>query len=228
MKPDPTIMVLATVQSYMVLLVILVIFVCAPRWPCSDYTHLVFFLDLSATGGDRAMWIVFTVFCLVIYTPQVIIWARKARRKAAAKRPARSAPRAPTSQPDARLSAAPALRVLDIASPARLEGSLLVWTVPIIVMAVLTGANTELMRRANGVPFGDWGFGQLLALALVAPSVWQGARAYINLVRARFQRPRPRSLPTNRSDSDGTDGGASLLAEDPSTAELQHLVRHAV
>jgi hypothetical protein len=221
-------MVLATVQSYMALSVILVIFVCAPSWPCSGWTrHVVFFLD-STTGGSRAIWIVFTVLCLVIYTRNVILWVRKARREAAAARPARSAPRAPASQPEARLSAEPALRVLNSASPTRLEGSLLVWTVIITVGAAVTMANTELLRHKNGVPFGDWGFGQLLALALVAPSVWQSARAYIKLVRARFRRPRPRGLPTNRSDSDGTDGGASLLAEDPSTAELQHLSRHAV
>jgi hypothetical protein len=177
-KHDPTIMALATVQSYVVLAVILAIFVRAPNWPCEAGTHIVFFRKFSATGGGRMFGIVGTVLLLVAYT--VLVYLGYAKRAKAAPKAAANSPEPSTSRttvPHRR--ARPTSDTRGFKS-SHLNGRVVVTSATIVLITALAVGNTELLRYWNGVTDGDdWGFGQFLALALAALPGWQTARAFI-------------------------------------------------
>jgi hypothetical protein len=170
-KHDPVIMVLSIIQAYIVLGLIIAIFVAVPSWPCHDQWSIVILGGkLSSTGRGRTLWIAGTTIVLSVYTA-TLCHGYASLFMSFMKRGETNSSSAPHSAKEVQPAASARRhkrRKLDIGG-LNIDGKMLFGMLAILIVSALAIANMELLRVRNGIhdTNTDWGFGQILAIALV-------------------------------------------------------------
>jgi hypothetical protein len=185
-------MMSSIIQSYVALGLIIAIFVAAPSWPCHDQWSIVIFGGkLSSTGRGRMLWIAGITITLFVYTAMLglgytpLIWPRAKRGKSALSSGVHASGKLPqpvTSATAAGRHGSKTRRTPEIGST-NINGNVLFVTLVILIVSTVAITNTELLRVQNGVydTDADWGFGQMLAIALVLLPAWRAGLIYWEL-----------------------------------------------
>jgi hypothetical protein len=185
-------MVSSIVQSYVALGLIIAIFVAAPSWPCHDqWSIIVFGGKLSSTGRGRSLWIAGISITIFVYTAMTglgyapLIRRRSKSSKSALPSVSTAAGKPPQPAPSATAAKQHGSRIQrtsEIGST-NISGKVLFETLVILLVSTLAITNTELLRVRNGVydHDADWGFGQMLAMALVLLPAWRAGVIYWKL-----------------------------------------------